>query len=56
VVGEVTSGCLSPTLGKSIAMGYVDRASSEVGQELAVDLGKATVGALVVAMPFYKRG
>jgi len=53
-VGAVTSGCLSPTLGYPIAMAYVDIAQSETGNALQVDLGKATVEAQVVAMPFYK--
>lgn len=55
-VGEITSGCLSPTLGKSIAMGYVDRDQSAVGTSLSVDLGKTRVEAKIVEMPFYKRG
>lgn len=54
VVGEVTSGCLSPTLGYPIAMAYVDAAHSEPGSSLRVDLGKALVDAVVVPMPFYK--
>jgi aminomethyltransferase len=54
-VGAVTSGTLSPTLGKSIAMGYVAAAASTEGTSLAVQLGSAEVPARVVAMPFYKR-
>jgi aminomethyltransferase len=54
VVGEVTSGCLSPTLGYPIAMAYVDVADSLPGSTLQIDLGKAAVEAEVVAMPFYK--
>ena len=33
VVGEVTSGALSPTLGYSVAMAYVDTGSAEPGTE-----------------------
>ena len=54
-VGEVTSGTLSPTLQKSIAMGYVDAAKSAEGTSLAVDLKGTTVPAKVVKLPFYKR-
>ncbi|HVZ93088.1 MAG TPA: glycine cleavage system aminomethyltransferase GcvT [Phycisphaerales bacterium] len=55
-IGEVTSGCLSPTLGKSIAMAYVPREHAEVGTNLTVDTGKgATLEAKVCAMPFYKK-
>ena len=53
-IGAVTSGCLSPTLGYPIAMAYVDVAQGDIGNAIQVDLGKATVDAQVVAMPFYK--
>ena len=53
-VGEVTSGCMSPTLGRSIAMGYVDRAHTETGTALSIDTGRARLDAEVTPMPFYK--
>lgn len=53
-VGAVTSGCKSPTLGVSIAMAMVDTPLSSVGTGLHVDLGKSTVAASVVPLPFYK--
>ena len=53
-IGEVTSGCLSPTLGFPIAMAYVDVAHSESGTAVQVDLGKGPVEAQVVSLPFYK--
>ena len=54
-VGAVSSGCLSPTLEKSVAMAFLDQAHAAEGTELAVDFGKATVPAKVVPLPFYKR-
>ncbi len=54
-VGTVTSGTMSPTLGKSIAMAYVDSALSSTGQKLGVDLGGKTIDAVVVPIPFYKK-
>jgi aminomethyltransferase len=54
-IGEVTSGCLSPTLGASIAMAYVQPGFSEIGRELALRLGAKLVTATVVDLPFYKR-
>ncbi|MFN4243519.1 MAG: glycine cleavage system aminomethyltransferase GcvT [Tepidisphaerales bacterium] len=55
VVGSVTSGTLSPTLGKSIAMAYVESAFAEAGTDLSVDLRGSMIPAKVVKLPFYKR-
>ena len=52
-VGHVTSGCLSPTLDKVIAMGYVPAELSAEGTEFEIDLGKAKTAAKIVKMPFY---
>lgn len=54
-VGEVTSGTLSPTLEKSIAMAYVATEHSTVETSLSVDIRDTRVGATVVPLPFYKR-
>lgn len=54
-VGQVTSGCLSPTLGYPIAMAYVQASQATVGQKLSVDFGGAPADAEVIALPFYKR-
>ena len=54
-VGTVTSGALSPTLGHPIAMAYVDRALSEPGTALDIDVRGSRVAASVVSLPFYKR-
>lgn len=55
VVGEVTSGALSPTLGYSVAMAYVSRENSEPGTQLLVDVRGKKQPVEVVALPFYKR-
>lgn len=52
-VGHVTSGCLSPTLDKVIAMGYVPAELSAEGTEFEIDLGKSRTAAKIVKMPFY---
>ncbi|MCB9855084.1 MAG: glycine cleavage system aminomethyltransferase GcvT [Phycisphaerales bacterium] len=54
-IGEVTSGTMSPTLGKSIAMAFVDSEQSEPGTTLSVDIRGSRVDANVVKLPFYKR-
>jgi aminomethyltransferase len=55
VIGEVTSGTLSPTLGKSIAMAYVDSANTAEGTQLSADLKGTLNPAKIVKLPFYKR-
>jgi aminomethyltransferase len=55
VVGEITSGALSPTLGYPIAMAYVDTAVSAPGTELFIDVRGTAIAASVVPLPFYKR-
>jgi aminomethyltransferase len=55
VIGEVTSGIPSPTLGHPIAMAYVPAEHSEPGTELAVDIRGRTEQATVVDLPFYRR-
>ncbi|XP_074770470.1 aminomethyltransferase, mitochondrial isoform X2 [Athene noctua] len=51
-VGTVTSGCPSPSLGKNIAMGYVEAVHSRAGTTLTVEVRKKQHPALVTKMPF----
>lgn len=53
-VGKVTSGTLSPTLGKPIALAYVPAALAKVGQPLEVEIRGKACPAVVVKRPFYK--
>ncbi|MFK0004188.1 glycine cleavage system aminomethyltransferase GcvT [Paenarthrobacter sp. NPDC090522] len=55
VVGEVTSGQPSPTLGYPVVLAYVDVALAEPGTALDVDLRGKAEPFEVVALPFYKR-
>ena len=55
VVGEVTSGQPSPTLGYPVAMAYVDVEHAAPGTALDIDLRGKTEPFEVVALPFYKR-
>ncbi|MFI9719433.1 glycine cleavage system aminomethyltransferase GcvT [Streptomyces sp. NPDC052396] len=56
IIGEVTSGAPSPTLGKPIAIAYVDAAHAAPGTEgVAVDIRGSHEPYQVVALPFYKR-
>ncbi len=55
VVGEVTSGTRSPTLGTNIALGYVPTRFARPGNELVIDVRGREAKAVVVKPPFYKR-
>ncbi len=52
VIGTVTSGGPSPTLGRNIAMGYVPPSHAALGTELKVIVRGKPATAEVVAMPF----
>lgn len=52
VVGRVTSGCPSPTLGKNIAMGYVKTPHHKAGTALEILIRGKPRKAEVVKMPF----
>ncbi len=54
VVGEVTSGTLSPTLNKAIALGYVPYNLSKIGQQLEVEIRGKCYPTQVVKKPFYR--
>jgi glycine cleavage system T protein len=51
-IGEVTSSCVSPMLGKTLALAYVRREVSEPGTKLTFASG---VTAEVAALPFHQR-
>ncbi|TLM80609.1 glycine cleavage system aminomethyltransferase GcvT, partial [Pseudarthrobacter sp. NamE2] len=55
LIGEVTSGQPSPTLGYPIAMAYVDVEFASVGTVVEVDLRGKPERFEVVELPFYKR-
>jgi len=52
VIGNITSGGPSPTLGRNIAMGYVPPAFAELGTELKAIVRGKPAAAEVVATPF----
>nr|WP_175586823.1 glycine cleavage system aminomethyltransferase GcvT [Nostoc sp. UIC 10630] len=54
VVGEVSSGTLSPTLGYPIALAYVPTQLATVGQQLEVEIRGKAYPAVVVKRPFYR--
>jgi aminomethyltransferase len=54
-MGKVTSGTITPTLNRPIAMAYVLPAHAAAGTALDVEVGKAQAAARVVPLPFYRR-
>ncbi|AKD03407.1 glycine cleavage system aminomethyltransferase GcvT [Pontibacter korlensis] len=54
-IGEVTSGTMSPSLGKGIGMGYVAKDYSKAGSEIFIRIRNKDVKAQVVKLPFYKK-
>ena len=55
-VGRVTSGAFSPSLGRAIAMAYVEAGVSALGTTLEVAAGTSRIPTRVVKRPFYTRG
>ncbi len=54
-IGRVTSGGYSPTLDKSIGLGYVPVGYSAPGSRFQIDIRGRAVEAQVVPLPFYSR-
>ena len=52
VIGRVTSGTQSPSLGKAIGMGYVNAASAAIGSEIFISIRNSLLRATVVKIPF----
>jgi len=55
-VGKVTSGTVSPSLKKPIALGYVPRTHAKSGSRMEVSIRGKSFPAVVVRPPFYKHG
>lgn len=52
-IGEVTSGTLSPSLGRGIGIGYVKTEVSTVGEEIDIEIRGGYQKAKIVSTPFY---
>lgn len=53
-IGEVTSGTMSPSLGKGIGLGYVPPVFAGVGSKINIQVRKKAISATVIKLPFYK--
>jgi len=54
IIGKVTSGTMSPSIGKGIGMGYVSSEFSNIDTEIFIQIRKKAMPATVVKLPFYK--
>ncbi|MSR29051.1 MAG: glycine cleavage system aminomethyltransferase GcvT [Phycisphaerales bacterium] len=54
-VGRITSGCLSPTLDRPVAMGLIDAHLAVEGNSVEIDLRGSPVVARVEKLPFVSR-
>jgi len=55
VIGHVTSGTMSPSIGIGIGLGYVTVAHSAVDAVIFIRIRKNDVPAKIVKLPFYKK-
>lgn len=55
IIGHVTSGTASPSLGKAIGMGYVKAEYKAAESEIYISMGKKNAKAVVTKLPFYKK-
>ncbi|MEX0608758.1 MAG: glycine cleavage system aminomethyltransferase GcvT [Balneolaceae bacterium] len=55
IIGEVTSGTMSITLGKGVGMGYVAKDYASEGGEISIAIRKKTAEAKVTRPPFIKK-
>lgn len=55
MIGEVTSGTLTPTLNRPIAMAYVPGSYAELDTKVMVEIRGSQAEAQIVGLPFYRR-
>ncbi|TYC10127.1 glycine cleavage system aminomethyltransferase GcvT [Bizionia gelidisalsuginis] len=53
-IGIVTSGTMSPSLGKGIGLGYVPTELATTGTKIYIQIRKKAIPATIVKPPFYK--
>ena len=53
-IGIVTSGTMSPSLGKGIGLGYVPTAFANINSKINIQIRRNAIPATIVQLPFYK--
>lgn len=56
LIGEITSGTMSPSMNKGIALGYVALSHAKVGSEVYIKIREKLTAAKVIKLPFVKPG
>jgi len=52
VIGNITSGTMSPTLSKGIGMGYIDSDKSMINSQVGIKIRNKVIAAKIVKTPF----
>ena len=52
IIGRVTSGTMSPTLGKAIGLGYVDSAYAKINTAIYINIRNNSIKAMIIKPPF----
>ncbi len=55
LIGNITSGTLSPILGKPIAMGYIDKEYSDIDSEVIIKIRNKELVGKIVKLPFVSK-
>lgn len=55
IIGQVTSGTMSPMLNRGIGMGYIKTEMTNPGQSIWIKIRNKMLRAQVVTLPFYKK-
>ena len=55
IIGEVTSGGVSPTLDKIIGIGYISKEFSSLETNILIEIRDKTLSAKITKIPFYTR-
>ena len=55
LIGEVTSGTLSPSLNYGVGMAYIDAAHAKIGAEIDIEIRGQKFSAIIEKKPLYKK-
>lgn len=56
LIGKITSGTMSPSIGKGIGLGLVKSSYAHIGTNIEIDIRGKKKSATIIKSPFYKRG